>query len=612
MQTYNQIIKLNRQFADAHYQIKTFGNGEAYNIVLHDKENWFTYPLMWMEDLSQNFNDNEFTYNFRVYFVAQVAQVRDEETDLESTNENEVKSDMIQCAQDLLSFWAKDTTYPELDLIKTGSIQTFTDKFSDRVTGCSVDLKLKQGFRYNKCAIPMSGVTPPPSVVCLPVQISINSVSFAELSSGASLDIPIQYENGTAVGTNVDGVITIPDPITCVDATVTVNGGEFDTVASGGTLDVPIQYVNGSPIGTNVDGIIQIPNPITCADVIVNINGELWAEVPSGDTENIIVRQSTGSTQVGEIQGAYYRIADSVAVLKDTAGTTISSTDIKAEGSANIVAPDSTITVNGGAFDTVVSGGTLDVEVEYETSLDNPIQSIVSNKIIIVDPIVLPTNRIYLRPEPTGEIYVPGSSFYLDGCDSWMIYNNIDPIVQTSSGIPMVIDKSKRWKLIPDNVFGHKFRFTGSTGGYYDPETLSFYDSDGTVSTYASAFPSDYMIDNSTGLGWQTSGGIANFTFENALANVASLSHAGFDDWYLPNLNQLMSVTDYGYNAPLGSTGDFNPIFTGGISNSTKWTSTTIKGLETRVWIVQVIGAVPNNTLKTNITRYIAFRFHFS
>ena len=552
-----------RQFADAHYQIKTFGNGEAYNIVLHDKENWFTYPLMWMEDLSQNFNDNEFTYNFRVYFVAQVAQVRDEETDLESTNENEVKSDMIQCAQDLLSFWAKDTTYPELDLIKTGSIQTFTDKFSDRVTGCSVDLKLKQGFRYNKCAIPMSGVTPPPSVVCLPVQISINSVSFAEISSGASLDIPIQYQNGT-------------------------------------------------PIGTNVDGIIQIPNPITCADVIVNINGELWAEVPSGDTENIIVRQSTGSTQVGEIQGAYYRIADSVTVLKDTSGTTISSTNVKAEDSANIVAPDSTITVNGGAFDTVVSGGTLDVEVEYETSLDNPIQSIVSNKIIIVDPVVLPTNRIYLRPEPTGEIYIPGSAFYLDGCDSWMIDNNIDPIIQTSSGIPMVIDKAKRWKLIPDNVFGHKFRFTGSTGGYYDPETLLFYDSDGTVSTYASAFPSDYMIDNSTGLGWQTSGAISNFTFENALANVAALSHAGFDDWYLPNLSQLTSVTDYGYTAPLGSTGDFNPIFTGGISNGTKWTSTTIKGLETRAWILQVNGGVPNNTLKTNITRYIAFRFHFS
>ena len=54
---------------------------------------------------------------------------------------------MIQCAQDLLSFWGKIPTYPELDLVKTGSIQTLAEKFSDRVTGCSVDLKLKQGFR---------------------------------------------------------------------------------------------------------------------------------------------------------------------------------------------------------------------------------------------------------------------------------------------------------------------------------------------------------------------------------------------------------------------------------------------------------------------------------
>jgi hypothetical protein len=193
-----------------------------------------------------------------------------------------------------------------------------------------------------------------------------------------------------------------------------------------------------------------------------------------------------------------------------------------------------------------------------------------------------------------------------------MVHNNIDPIVQTSSGIAMVIDKSKRWKLIPDNVFGHKFRFTGATGGYYDPETLSFHDSDGTISTYASAFPSDYMIDNSTGLGWQTLGAVAVFTFENALINVASLSHAGFDDWFLPNLSQLTSVTDYGYNSPLGSTGDFNPIFTGGISNATKWTSTTIKGLETRAWALQIVGSYASNILKTNISRYIAFRFHFS
>ena len=526
MQTYNQIIKLNRQFADAHYQIKTFGNGEAYNIVLHDKENWFTYPLMWMEDLSQNFNDNEFTYNFRVYFVAQVAQVRDEETDLESTNENEVKSDMIQCAQDLLSFWAKDTTYPELDLIKTGSIQTFTDKFSDRVTGCSVDLKLKQGFRYNKCAIPMSGVTPPPSVVCLPVQISINSVSFAELSSGASLDIPIQYENGTAVGTNVDGVITIPDPITCVDATVTVNGGEFDTVASGGTLDVPIQYVNGSPIGTNVDGIIQIPNPITCADVIVNINGELWAEVPSGDTENIIVRQSTGSTQVGEIEGAYYRIADSVAVLKDTSGTIISSTDIKAEDSADIVAPDATVNLNGVFNQTVVSGGTADVIVgnseitvngaafdslvpeealnvivEYETA--GAVGTIVGGTVVIPDPVI--TNN-------SASLFKTGANVSYQAQD--------DGALQFGNGVDF-------FTLNANNPFGNLNRFTDSLG----------------TQIYANGIVIDWSTWNVGGATVRAYYNTLNAadTLTNQLDN-QPYTQASFTGWYVCNYKELTNI----------------------------------------------------------------------
>ena len=507
MQTYNQIIKLNRQFADAHYQIKTFGNGEAYNIVLHDKENWFTYPLMWMEDLSQNFNDNEFTYNFRVYFVAQVAQVRDEETDLESTNENEVKSDMIQCAQDLLSFWAKDTTYPELDLIKTGSIQTFTDKFSDRVTGCSIDLKLKQGFRYNKCAIPMSGVTPPPSVVCLPVQISINSVSFAEISSGASLDIPIQYQNGT-------------------------------------------------PIGTNVDGIIQIPNPITCADVIVNINGELWAEVPSGDTENIIVRQSTGSTQVGEIQGAYYRIADSVAVLKDTAGTTISSTDIKAEDSANIVAPDATVNLNGVFNQTVVSGGTADVIVgnseitingaafdslvpeealnvivEYATA--GAVGTIVGGTVVIPDPVIA---------NNSASLFKTGANVSYQAQD--------DGALQFGNGVDF-------FTLNANNPFGNLNRFTDSLG----------------TQIYANGIVIDWSTWNVGGATVRAYYNTLNAadTLTNQLDN-QPYTQASFTGWYVCNYKELTNIFNFSITRDYMNYAPFNHSI--GVASTRVWVST--------------------------------------
>ena len=47
----------------------------------------------------------------------------------------------------------------------------------------------------------------------------------------------------------------------CADGSVTVNGDAFDTVASGGSLDVPVQYANGTDVGTITAGIVVIPNP---------------------------------------------------------------------------------------------------------------------------------------------------------------------------------------------------------------------------------------------------------------------------------------------------------------------------------------------------------------
>ena len=46
----------------------------------------------------------------------------------------------------------------------------------------------------------------------------------------------------------------------CVDATVNVNGNLLDTVPSGGVLDVPVEYENGTPVGTIVGGVVEIPN----------------------------------------------------------------------------------------------------------------------------------------------------------------------------------------------------------------------------------------------------------------------------------------------------------------------------------------------------------------
>jgi hypothetical protein len=53
----------------------------------------------------------------------------------------------------------------------------------------------------------------------------------------------------------------------CADASVTVNSSAFDTVAAGGTLDVPVEYENGTPVGTITAGVVVIPNPVTASDI---------------------------------------------------------------------------------------------------------------------------------------------------------------------------------------------------------------------------------------------------------------------------------------------------------------------------------------------------------
>jgi hypothetical protein len=181
---------------------------------------------------------------------------------------------------------------------------------------------------------------------------------------------------------------TIPSP-DCEDATAITTdslGNQLysNTIPSGATETQVIadstylvEYVNGTPIESGnilAEGslLVQVPDPIVCADATVNVNGAFWDTVPSGGTENVIVRQSTGSTQVGSIQGQYFRIDDSTAVLKDTSGTTISTTSIKAEATEDIVAPDTTLEVNGTIEGTVVAGSTVDIQLSDSGGVVTP------------------------------------------------------------------------------------------------------------------------------------------------------------------------------------------------------------------------------------------------
>lgn len=200
----------------------------------------------------------------------------------------------------------------------------------------------------------------------------------------------VTCEAATAVLKDTDGntlsTTSIPSgdtqDITAPDGDVTVNGAAFGSVLSGGAIDVPVEYENGTPVGTITAGVVVIPNPTSCPDAtayLKDTDGVAISTTPiaSGGSANITAPDGTVNVENSQsviVAGGLVKsngslllsVTDSTAVLKDTAGNILSSTDIPAEQSADITAPDGDITVNSVAFDTVLSGGTQNVVVRQE------------------------------------------------------------------------------------------------------------------------------------------------------------------------------------------------------------------------------------------------------
>ena len=88
--------------------------------------------------------------------------------------------------------------------------------------------------------------------------------------------------------------------------------------------------------------------------------------------------------------------------------------------------------------------------------------------------------------------------------------------------------------------------------------------------------------DNATGLMWindpVTAPGApfnATMIWNAAIDNCLGLSFAGYDNWYLPNIKQLMSILDYGLNEPcINQTFFPNPVASYYLSSTTALYST--------------------------------------
>lgn len=192
----------------------------------------------------------------------------------------------------------------------------------------------------------------------------------------------------------------------------------------------------------------------------------------------------------------------------------------------------------------------------------------------------------YQRPRPTGL-----TISYRTGDDAWQVANNPYPTIPTN---PLyTAELVDIWTLVNNNVFGNTYRFTDQAG---NQAVFSDY----TVSS------ADTIIDHLNGLEW----GINNFsignskTWDECIDECNSLNVQGFDDWYLPNINEYATLVDY-----QKATTSCLILNAGRVLNSSTTPSYLLPSINMTYYTIGSYGGIFSTSTKTSSNRnYIPVR----
>jgi hypothetical protein len=201
MYTLNQIVNKLRAIANSHYQIKSFGFGDSWELEADGAKN---APVMWVISRGFTIEEKALIYNFNVLFMDLV--------DKDERNETEVLSDQTQVATDVLALLDKEAESDVFTIVKNNTGEYFTERFDNEWAGVFIDLSIRVNFTRNWCQVPTIDITPSEPYQCADATLLLNGGSFTSVSSGATVDIILVDTNGDEVTpSSVSGtIITVP------------------------------------------------------------------------------------------------------------------------------------------------------------------------------------------------------------------------------------------------------------------------------------------------------------------------------------------------------------------------------------------------------------------
>lgn len=317
MLTLNQIVSQITTLAAAHNQIAESGVGDFAEWQAKERR----YPILWVFHESTSVNQMEIAFSIRLICADRV--IVGEEGDNTVGHEQEVLSDTLLVLLDFLAYFQQNHSQP-YNVVTSATIDPFTERLNDRLAGNSVTIQIRQPFDWNKCQIPQSGASIPPSVdgltlynfcdpaviarltsaqvaclqseYALPADITINSAPFGNVPSGGTFNVPVVNNGSNPVGSEQSGEWVIGN------STVTINGTQVGDVPATESLPIAVE-LDGNPSGVWNAGTQtwEVTTP-PCANGLLGINGNAGlVSVPSGGTANLEVRQ--GGVNVGSWDG---------------------------------------------------------------------------------------------------------------------------------------------------------------------------------------------------------------------------------------------------------------------------------------------------------------------
>lgn len=243
MLTLNQIVSQITNLATAHNQIAESGVGDFAEWQAKER----TYPILWVFHESTAVSQMEIAFSIRLICADRV--IVGEEGDDTQGHEQEVISDTLLVLLDFLAYFQQNHSQP-YDVVTSATIDPFTERLNDRLAGNSVTITIRQPFDWNKCQIPQTGASIPPTVDGLTLYNFCDPAVIARLTDEQVACLEAEYG------------------VTCLDGTVNITNTDADpiasvTVASGGVEP----YVIPNVAWTDSDGSAESTpygNAIVC------------------------------------------------------------------------------------------------------------------------------------------------------------------------------------------------------------------------------------------------------------------------------------------------------------------------------------------------------------